>query len=124
MKITIAMALLCALLATAQDSKDSKDAKKPAAAPQTPEMTDVDRARVRLLLMNSENVTLFARQSKLNFLPANLKSLLDTRLSERTWLLAGPIWRNRLSPLLKVATNWPLENVSGLLQSPSGFAWR
>jgi hypothetical protein len=54
MKITIAMALLCALLATAQDSKDSKDAKKPAAAPQTPEMTDVDRARVRLLLMNSE----------------------------------------------------------------------
>jgi hypothetical protein len=50
MKITIAMALFLAVLATAQDSKDSKKAPEP----QSPQMTDQDRARVRLLLQTSE----------------------------------------------------------------------
>ena len=31
------------------------------------------------------------------------------------------ICRNRLSGLIKCATSWPLENVSGLLQSPFGL---
>jgi uncharacterized damage-inducible protein DinB len=50
MKITIAMTLFLALLATAQDSKETKKAPEP----QSPEMTDQDRARVRLLLQTSE----------------------------------------------------------------------
>jgi len=53
MKLTIAISLLAiAMLATAQDSK-SQETKK-AAEPQSPQMTDQERARARLLLMTSE----------------------------------------------------------------------
>src|ERR1019366_1577814 len=70
MKSTIAMALFLALLATAQDSKETKKAPEP----QSPEMTDQDRARVRLLLQTSEKEFLDAVEKltdeQWNFKPA------------------------------------------------------
>jgi hypothetical protein len=73
MKITIAMALFCALLATAQDAKDSKDTKK-AAEPASPEMTNQERGHVRLLLASSEKEFLDAVENltdaQWNFKPA------------------------------------------------------
>jgi hypothetical protein len=50
MKLTIATMLFIAMLATAQDSKDSKKAPEPA----SPQMTDQERGRARLLLMSSQ----------------------------------------------------------------------
>jgi hypothetical protein len=70
MKITIAMTLFLALLATAQDSKETKKAPEP----QSPQMTDQDRARVRLFLQTSQKEFLDAVENltdaQWNFKPA------------------------------------------------------
>ncbi len=69
--MTIAIALfVITMLATAQDSKDSKKAAEPA----SPQMTDQERGRARLLLMSSEKEFLEAVESltdaQWNFKPA------------------------------------------------------
>jgi len=73
MKITTAIALFAiTMLATAQDSK-SQDSKK-AAEPASPQMTDQERGRARLLLMTSEKEFLDAVEKltdeQWNFKPA------------------------------------------------------